>query len=132
MILSCPRCGWSNIRPSQLSGPVDYLLRACLLSPFRCRCCRHRFYRYHGYARENGLKKKVGIPLTWSPALVAADLREKDKSSVTAPLARQPEPETRRAEPECEVRETEAPMCRLVFTATVRERRPIPSRQPVR
>jgi len=44
--MMCPRCGKTNIRPSLQSGIIDVLMRAMLLAPFRCRCCRARFYRF--------------------------------------------------------------------------------------
>jgi hypothetical protein len=43
---SCPQCGRHDSRLSMQSGLTDFLLRALLLAPFRCRCCRARFYRF--------------------------------------------------------------------------------------
>ena len=43
---TCPECGRKNSRPSMRSGLVDFFLRLLLLAPFRCRCCRNRFYRF--------------------------------------------------------------------------------------
>jgi CheY-like chemotaxis protein len=45
MKLSCPKCGWSNIRRSSREGLLDWLAAMLLLSPLRCRKCRLRFYR---------------------------------------------------------------------------------------
>ena len=50
--LMCPKCGWSNIRPSLRHGIIDGLLSIARLAPFRCRNCRHRFYRFS--RRKNG------------------------------------------------------------------------------
>src|SRR5690349_8925324 len=42
---ACPKCGGTNLRHSHSSSWMDllYLLGACV--PYRCRGCRHRFYR---------------------------------------------------------------------------------------
>jgi CheY-like chemotaxis protein len=42
---SCGRCGSLDIRPSKSRNALDILLACLLLSPFRCRTCRERFYR---------------------------------------------------------------------------------------
>jgi CheY-like chemotaxis protein len=43
---TCARCGWSNVRPSPRQGLIDGLLAIFFLAPFRCRNCRHRFFRF--------------------------------------------------------------------------------------
>ena len=43
--LVCPRCGWSDVRPSRRIGLLDNLLKFLYFSPFRCRKCRNRFFR---------------------------------------------------------------------------------------
>jgi CheY-like chemotaxis protein len=43
--LTCPKCGWNNVRSSPRRGISDGLLRIFLFAPFRCRKCRLRFYR---------------------------------------------------------------------------------------
>jgi len=43
--LFCPKCGWSNIRSSELVGFLDWVAKFAGLSPLRCRSCRLRFYR---------------------------------------------------------------------------------------
>jgi PleD family two-component response regulator len=45
-IKTCPRCGWSSIRPSTRRGVLDYVLAFALIEPLRCRRCRLRFYRF--------------------------------------------------------------------------------------
>jgi len=45
MRLTCPQCGWSDIRPSYKTS-LDELLEWLWLEPFRCRCCNARFRRY--------------------------------------------------------------------------------------
>jgi transposase-like protein len=42
----CPRCGWHDVRPSMIRTALDRALSALSLSPFRCRSCGHRFYRF--------------------------------------------------------------------------------------
>ena len=47
----CPSCGWSDIRPSMRRGVVDWVLSRLDLTPFRCRSCRQRFFRFrHSWA----------------------------------------------------------------------------------
>lgn len=43
---TCSRCGWSNVRPSPRRGFAEYLLAMFWIAPFRCRNCRHRFFRF--------------------------------------------------------------------------------------
>lgn len=43
--LECPNCGWQDVRPALRSGLLDSLMAAILLSPYRCRKCRTRFFR---------------------------------------------------------------------------------------
>jgi hypothetical protein len=45
-MITCPRCGWSNTRPSLPSGVIDVVCRLLLLAPIRCRSCRIRFHRF--------------------------------------------------------------------------------------
>jgi hypothetical protein len=42
----CPSCGWSNLRLSMQQGLIDWILSLFLLTPYRCRSCSHRFYRF--------------------------------------------------------------------------------------
>jgi len=42
----CPRC-WSDwIRPGFQRGPIERLLSAAKLHPYRCQACAHRFHRF--------------------------------------------------------------------------------------
>ena len=43
---SCANCGSPDIRPSQSRNALDILLACVFLTPFRCRFCRERFYRF--------------------------------------------------------------------------------------
>ena len=43
--LICRACGKTDVRPSWQSGITDQLLIWSGRLPFRCRACRHRFYR---------------------------------------------------------------------------------------
>src|SRR5690242_13029647 len=58
----CPRCGWSNIRPSPRRGLIDGFMALFFLAPFRCRNCRHRFYRF---------STRVGNEVTLEPTVPA-------------------------------------------------------------
>ena len=44
--MTCPRCGLKNIRHSPRRGFIDGILAVLFLAPFRCRNCRHRFFRF--------------------------------------------------------------------------------------
>jgi DNA-directed RNA polymerase subunit RPC12/RpoP len=39
----CPRCGWSNTRPSYTQTMVDTVLQLFAMRAFRCRSCGNRF-----------------------------------------------------------------------------------------
>src|SRR5580658_6217184 len=43
--LSCPQCGWNDVRVSYHARFLDYALAFLILTPLRCRKCRLRFYR---------------------------------------------------------------------------------------
>ncbi len=45
-LMTCPRCGWKNVRHSPRRGFIDGILAVLFLAPFRCRNCRHRFFRF--------------------------------------------------------------------------------------
>jgi len=40
---TCPRCGWSNTRPSLSRTPLDDVLEFVFVRAFRCRSCGNRF-----------------------------------------------------------------------------------------
>jgi hypothetical protein len=42
----CPSCGWQNVRFAK-SHAIDHALALLNIRPFRCRSCRHRFYRLY-------------------------------------------------------------------------------------
>jgi len=42
----CPKCTSTNVRRSARSGMWEEFLRLFFISPFRCRACRHKFYRF--------------------------------------------------------------------------------------
>jgi hypothetical protein len=68
---TCPRCGWSNTRRSQLDGAVDRTLAVFLLIPIRCRNCRNRFYRL----RNPWLKYLLAIGLIGALVLMVVAIR---------------------------------------------------------
>jgi hypothetical protein len=41
----CPKCGVADIRPSYYRDFVDKVMQFLFLVPYRCRICRHRFFR---------------------------------------------------------------------------------------
>lgn len=43
---TCSNCGSYDIRPSTSRNALDIVLACLFLSPFRCRGCRERFYRF--------------------------------------------------------------------------------------
>jgi hypothetical protein len=42
----CPRCTSTNVRRANRSGMWDEFLRLFFVAPFRCRACRHKFFRF--------------------------------------------------------------------------------------
>lgn len=42
----CPKCTSSNVRRASRSGMWEEFLRLFFIAPFRCRACRHKFYRF--------------------------------------------------------------------------------------
>lgn len=42
----CPSCTSTNIRRANRSGLFEEFLRLFFIAPFRCRACRHKFYRF--------------------------------------------------------------------------------------
>lgn len=53
--LSCPNCGWFDIRLSASRGVLDDILGMFFLIPFRCRTCSARFYRFRRHMRLSRL-----------------------------------------------------------------------------
>ncbi|MGD1068755.1 MAG: hypothetical protein ABSB15_01330 [Bryobacteraceae bacterium] len=42
----CPHCTSTNVRRAYRQGLFEELLRLFFVAPFRCRACRHKFYRF--------------------------------------------------------------------------------------
>jgi len=42
----CPNCTSTKIRRSNRQGLVDHVLRFFFVAPFRCKACRHKFYKF--------------------------------------------------------------------------------------
>jgi uncharacterized coiled-coil protein SlyX len=42
----CPNCTSTNIRRAYRQGMFEEILRLFFIAPFRCRACRHKFYRF--------------------------------------------------------------------------------------
>jgi CheY-like chemotaxis protein len=87
--LFCPKCGWSNIRSSELVSFLDWVAKFAGLSPLRCRSCRLRFYRPWFLARRAfPLVTTHHSTLASRPARIALDPR------YTSPIAVIPQGET--------------------------------------
>ncbi|HVW11788.1 MAG TPA: hypothetical protein VHC90_24570 [Bryobacteraceae bacterium] len=44
--LFCPKCTSTSVRRATRSGIWEEFLRLFFIAPFRCRACRHKFYRF--------------------------------------------------------------------------------------
>lgn len=42
----CPKCTSTSVRRTARSGMWEEFLRLFFIAPFRCRACRHKFYRF--------------------------------------------------------------------------------------
>ena len=42
----CPKCTSTNVRRANRSGVFEEFLRLFFIAPFRCRACRHKFYKF--------------------------------------------------------------------------------------
>jgi uncharacterized coiled-coil protein SlyX len=42
----CPNCTSTNVRRANRQGLFEEFLRLFFVAPFRCRACRHKFYRF--------------------------------------------------------------------------------------
>jgi hypothetical protein len=42
----CPKCTSTNVRRANRHGLWEEMLRLFFIAPFRCRACRHKFYRF--------------------------------------------------------------------------------------
>jgi hypothetical protein len=42
----CPKCTSTDVRRANRRGLCENLLRLFFIAPFRCRACRHKFYRF--------------------------------------------------------------------------------------
>jgi hypothetical protein len=42
----CPNCTSTNVRRAYRKGIWEEILRVFFIAPFRCRACRHKFYRF--------------------------------------------------------------------------------------
>lgn len=83
-IKTCSRCGWSNVRPSPRRGFTEHLLAGLFLAPFRCRNCRHRFFRFS----THGIRQLGAVPAT--PLRVVP--RRQRKPQPAEPVGVQPSP----------------------------------------
>ena len=42
----CPSCTSTDVRRANRVGMFESFLRLFFIAPFRCRSCRHKFYRF--------------------------------------------------------------------------------------
>ncbi len=42
----CPKCTSTNVRRANRNGVWEEFLRLFFIAPFRCRACRHKFYKF--------------------------------------------------------------------------------------
>jgi hypothetical protein len=42
----CPNCTSTDVRRANRKGLFEEFLRLFFIAPFRCRSCRHKFYRF--------------------------------------------------------------------------------------
>ena len=71
----CPRCGRSDIRPSNRRGIGDRILACIGLTPYRCRACRSRFFRFP-LAQENEVDSVVEVTVQSAPVQPVVVLHE--------------------------------------------------------
>ena len=83
---SCPNCGSPEIRPSNRRTAADILFACLLLSPYRCRICRERFYLFW----RRSLQYVPDPPV--APLLVMPARRNIPEPNVTPPQRIDPEP----------------------------------------
>ena len=64
----CPRCGRNDVRQSVRRGAGDRIMACFGLTPYRCRACRNRFFRFP-LASGNGAQPVVDISEAIVPAV---------------------------------------------------------------
>jgi CheY-like chemotaxis protein len=58
----CPRCGRNDVRPSIRRSVGDKIMACFGLTPYRCRACRNRFFRFPlSLGNANGVQPVVDI-----------------------------------------------------------------------
>jgi CheY-like chemotaxis protein len=66
----CPRCGRNDVRQSVRRGAGDRIMACFGLTPYRCRACRNRFFRFPpGSGNGNGAQPVVDISEPIVPAV---------------------------------------------------------------
>lgn len=81
---TCSNCGSYDIRPSTSRNALDILLACVFLSPFRCRDCRERFYRF---GRPSMFRPEPPV----APLLVMPTRRQAVSSERASPPVIEPE-----------------------------------------
>lgn len=76
--LSCPNCGWNDVRVSYHARFWDRALVLLFLVPLRCRKCRNRFYRLAFMVRRGAsseapeVEMRSALPVMTSPRMQPA------------------------------------------------------------
>ena len=63
-LIACPYCDSIEVRPSHLMNLVDNALRFLFISRYRCKDCRHRFWKIN-YSIQARISN-VGFARLWS------------------------------------------------------------------
>jgi CheY-like chemotaxis protein len=107
---TCAHCRSTEIRPSDRRNALDILLACLLLTPFRCRVCRQRFYRFWRPTLQNPPDPPIA-PLILVPTRRDPPAIDPVKSAaIKSPLS---EPELPKAKPV----EIHAPLPQPIFVA---------------
>jgi CheY-like chemotaxis protein len=90
--ISCPNCGWSDVRVAKGGRLLDRLLGVFAMAPLRCRKCRLRFYRpwfrLHGAtstAARPVETREVPVDIFGAAASVAEEPPKPSESEVLEP-----------------------------------------------
>lgn len=129
---SCSNCGSFDIRPSQTRNSLDVLLACLLLTPFRCRDCRDRFYCFW---RPSLFQETVKAPAAPAAPLLIMPARRGIPNPEPAPIQRiQPQPLPPPRTPPRLMTPTQKPTVNSAFIerieAGMRSPRPLPDTAP--
>lgn len=87
---SCAKCGSFDIRPSRTRNALDILLACVFLTPFRCRFCRGRFYRFWRSSLRSSDLPSPPVPV--APLLIMPSRRGIPTVDPASPQRIEPQP----------------------------------------